>query len=292
MKIAVLADIHGNWPALEATAADIDSWQPDLVLVNGDIVNSGPDSAVCWRYVADRRARDGWIILRGNHEDYVSEWAGTGPPLPGPAYELIRLSEWTYRRMPEEAAGLAALPDSWQWQAPDESRLVAMHGSVIGNRAGIYPHTPDDEAARKIVHDADVFVTAHTHIPHLRRLNGTQVVNVGSVGLPGDRDGRAAYGRIEWQRERGWTAEVVRVAYDRTRAEEAYFTSGYVGEAGPEAEMSLVEFRMALDVRTRWSAVYRQRILDGQISHAAAVREFLELPEFRPFALYEEPISA
>ena len=52
MKLAVLSDIHGNWPALEAVAADIDAWQPDLVVVNGDVVNDssgasgGPSNGV------------------------------------------------------------------------------------------------------------------------------------------------------------------------------------------------------------------------------------------------------
>ena len=74
MKLAVLSDIHGNWPALEAAAADIDAWQPDLVVVNGDVVNDGPRSLECWNYVAGRRNRDGWVVLRGNHEEYVAEW--------------------------------------------------------------------------------------------------------------------------------------------------------------------------------------------------------------------------
>ena len=56
IKLAVLSDIHGNWPALQAVAADIDGWGPDVVLVNGDVVNDGPSNLACWRYVARRRA--------------------------------------------------------------------------------------------------------------------------------------------------------------------------------------------------------------------------------------------
>ena len=49
MKMAILSDIHGNRPALEAVAADIDAWRPDAVLVNGDVVNEGQGNVACWR---------------------------------------------------------------------------------------------------------------------------------------------------------------------------------------------------------------------------------------------------
>lgn len=287
MKLAILSDIHGNWPALAATLADVDGWRPDRVLVNGDVVNSGPSNVACWEAIARRTAADGWIVLRGNHEEYVAEWRDYAGPRHGPAYDLIRLSEWTYRQFsdPAAVAAMAALPERWQWTAPDGSRLVAMHASPLGNRAGIYPFTTDEEARRKIVPGAAVFLTAHTHVPHQRLLDGTQVVNTGSIGLPGDGDGRASYGRVTWQARRGWRAEIVRVAYDRAAAERDFFTSGFLAEAGPEAEMALVEFRAARDARTRWRAIYGERVRNGQLTLAETIRRFLQETEFQPFAL-------
>ena len=287
MKLAVLSDIHANWPALAATMADVDAWRPDLVLVNGDVVNSGPSNVACWEAVRQRAAADGWVLLRGNHEEYVAEWLEYAGPRHGPAYDLIRLSEWTYRQLddPTAARAMAALPERWQWAAPDGSRLVAMHASPLGNRAGIYPFTSDDEARRKIVPGAAVFLTAHTHVPHQRLLDGTQVVNTGSIGLPGDGDGRASYGRVTWERRRGWRAEIVRVAYDRAAAERDFFASGFLAEAGPEAEMALVEFRAARDARTRWRAIYGDSVRRGELTLGETIRLFLDETEFRPFAL-------
>jgi len=289
MKLAVLSDIHGNWPALAAVADDIDAWRPDVVLVNGDVVNSGPSNLTCWEYVQQRAAADDWLVLRGNHEEYVAEWCDYAGPRHGPAYDLIRLSQWAYHQMGGDAASttlaaLAALPERWDWPAPDGPRLVAMHASLLGNRAGIYPFTTDEEARRKIVPGAAVFLTAHTHVPHQRVLDGTQVVNTGSVGLPGDGDGRASYGRVTWER-RGWRAEIVRVAYDRVAAERAFFDSGFLTEAGPEAEMALVEFRAARDARTRWRAVYGEAVRRGELTLAESIRRFLNETEFQPFAL-------
>ncbi len=294
MKLAVLSDIHGNWPALAATMADVDGWRPDRVLVNGDVVNSGPSNVACWEAVRRRAAAEGWILLRGNHEEYVAEWLTYAGPRHGPAYDFIRLSEWTFRQLndPAAVAAMAALPERWEWSGPDGpgaapggSRLVAMHASPLGNRAGIYPFTTDEEARRKIVPGAAVFLTAHTHVPHQRLLDGTQVVNTGSVGLPGDGDGRASYGRLTWDARRGWGAEIVRVAYDRAAAERDFFTSGFLAEAGPEAEMALVEFRAARDARTRWRAIYGERVRRGEMGLGQSIRQFLQETEFRAFML-------
>lgn len=283
MKLAVLSDIHGNWPALEAVAADIDSWQPDKVLVNGDIVNDGPSNLACWSYIAQRRAADNWHVLRGNHEEYVAEWRDPATPRTGPAFDLVRLSRWTFEQLNGEVDDLAALPERWDWSAPDATTLVAMHGTLHGNRAGIYPFTTDRDVRERIVTTSRVFVTAHTHVAHMRLLNRTQVVNVGSVGIPGDGDGRAAYGRFTWTPVRGWEVRIVRVPYERSAAERDYYTSGFMDEAGPEAELSLAQFLLSCDVRTRWAAADRARILAGEISAAESVRRWLDRDEYRAY---------
>ena len=289
MKIAILSDIHGNRPALEAVAADIDAWRPDAVLVNGDVVNDGPSNVDCWRYVARRRQADGWQVLGGNHEEYVTQWRDPATPRHGPAYDLIRLSRWTYEQFAGDVDELAELPQRWERVAPDGTTLVAMHGTLLGNRAGIYPFTPDETVRQRIDTTAAVFVTAHTHIPHMRQLDRTLVVNIGSVGIPGDGDGRAAYGRLTWEQGRGWQSTIRRVDYDRAAAERDYFTSGFMDGAGPEAELSLVQFRMARDVRTRWSANYRERILNGELTVIESVEQWLSRDEFRDYRSTDAP---
>ena len=65
--IAVLADVHGNVPALEAVLDDIVAQRPDEVLVGGDLVGRGP----CGKEVVLRLSELGWRGVRGNHEDYL-----------------------------------------------------------------------------------------------------------------------------------------------------------------------------------------------------------------------------
>ena len=68
MRIAVIADIHGNLPALEAVIADIRCREVDCTINLGDCV-SGP----LWpREVCDLvMARDD-LTIRGNHDRWVS----------------------------------------------------------------------------------------------------------------------------------------------------------------------------------------------------------------------------
>lgn len=80
MKIAVLADIHANLPAFETVIDHVGRWALDAVVVLGDVVNRGPRPADCPRLVLERQSSRGWLLLRGNHEDYVVEWAQAYEP--------------------------------------------------------------------------------------------------------------------------------------------------------------------------------------------------------------------
>ncbi|MDT8307807.1 MAG: metallophosphoesterase, partial [Anaerolineae bacterium] len=106
MKVAVLSDIHGNLPALEAVAADIVAWAPDVTIVNGDVVNRGPSSLACWRFV---QAQPDWHVVSGNHEMYVLLWADPdwAQAADGPD-ALYSPSSWTYAQLGSAVDELAA----------------------------------------------------------------------------------------------------------------------------------------------------------------------------------------
>ena len=78
MKLAILADIHGNLPALDAVARELERLQPDYVVVNGDLINGVPFSAE----VIDRIRTVDWVVIRGNHEFYLLD-LGTPRAAPG-----------------------------------------------------------------------------------------------------------------------------------------------------------------------------------------------------------------
>jgi Calcineurin-like phosphoesterase superfamily domain len=70
MRFALVADIHGNAPALEAVLADLEHRRVDRIINLGDCV-SGP----LWpRETAERLMRLDWPTIRGNHDRWVTDW--------------------------------------------------------------------------------------------------------------------------------------------------------------------------------------------------------------------------
>ena len=283
MKVAVLSDIHGNLPALQTAAAHIESWRPDFVIVNGDVVNRGPLSRPCLNFVQARQQRDDWQVVRGNHEEYVLACGRNDVARTGYEDELMRFAHWTRAQLNGETAALGELPDQRSLRAPDGSELRVTHAAVGNNRDGIYEKTPNAELRRQIGLPPAVFVTAHTHRPLIRHIDETLVVNVGSAGAPFDGDDRLSYGQFTWERRSGWQAEIVRLAYDRRQTERDYVESGFLDEGGPLAQLMLVELRRAGGLIYRWASRYQAAMLAGDISLESSVRQLLGDEDLRPY---------
>jgi predicted phosphodiesterase len=84
-RLAILADIHGNLPALEAVLADLAQFAVDHVIVAGDVVNWGPFSAP----VMERVTRAGWAVIRGNNEFYLLDYNTPRQPEHWREFELL-----------------------------------------------------------------------------------------------------------------------------------------------------------------------------------------------------------
>jgi predicted phosphodiesterase len=283
MKIAVLSDIHGNVPALQAVAEDIDAWEPDQVIVNGDIVNRGPCSRSSLDYVLKRQKEDGWQILSGNHEKYLLYCATPEFETKGPIFERNRFAYWTLQQLNGAVAKLATFPEQFSWWAPDGSELRVRHASMRSNRDGLYEELSDEAIERRISPDPAVFVTGHTHQAFMRTVNHTLVVNTGSAGAPFDLDWRPSYGRFIWHEESGWKAEIRRVTYNRELIEEDYVRSGFLDEAGPLAQLMLIELRLARGLIFRWADEYEKAVIKGEISIEESVKNILLEEDVRPY---------
>jgi len=166
-RIAILSDIHGNVPALEAVLDDVAGQSVDEVLVGGDLVGRGPKGS---RVV--RRIRElGFPAIGGNHEDYMLDFRRGNVPgewLESPEWSASR---WMAAELDEDAvAYIEDLPFS---VAREDLRLV--HGTPRSNREGIGPWTADgdlDELLAAV--DERVLVCAHTHRPLVRERAGGQ----------------------------------------------------------------------------------------------------------------------
>ncbi len=274
MKVAVISDIHANLPALEAVLDDVERWRPDVVVVNGDVINRGPQPRECWTLVWDRAQREGWHLTIGNHEQYVLEHADGRIPRGSPQFYLYYLAYWTYLHVKDVIEDIRALPFDVQFRLEDGHSLYITHASPRHVRDGLYPDMPNDALLERMPTHVKAMCVAHTHRAFVRWLEGRVVVNAGAVGLPFDGDPRASYARCVCHRGR-WDASIVRVPYDRAAAERAFESTGFLDEVGPIAHLVLVEFREARSQLYQWTVRYQEAVLQGELSLEEAVRRFL-----------------
>lgn len=273
MKIALLADIHANLIALQTVYHHIEQWQPDLTIVLGDVVNRGPRPAECLEFVLEKQQQQGWLLLRGNHEEYVMSHATE--TYSGIEADLYRNSRWTYEQLDRNVTGLRAWPFSISHAfAGGELRLA--HASMRHNRDGIYIETPDETLLQQIgPRPAMAFAVGHTHKPFIRQLNGTTVINVGSVGLPFDGDPQACYARLETRVDQ-WRADLVRVGYDRERADKDFVETGFLENGGALARLIRNELRLARSQIAEWVTAYEKSVIAGEIGLDESVTRFLK----------------
>lgn len=272
MKIAVLSDVHGNVPALTAVLDDIERWQPDEVILNGDLVNRGAYSLECLRLLQSRLPA--CHCIKGNHEAYVLACADDSMPPDDPTRELRLFAHWTYRQLGEAVGEIAAWADHYDRDDLEGGSLHITHGSRLGYRAGISLSTPDEELPVRLGEARDLFVGSHTHKPMVKNFKDTLVVNSGSVGQPLDGDHRAAYGRFTFDGGR-WQAEIARVEFDTPRALRDLEESGFLDEGGPIARLIRLELEQAQMHVGPWMREYLPRVKAGEISVDRGVSEYL-----------------
>jgi len=234
VAIALLSDIHGNLPALEAVAQDIHSRSPDGVFVLGDMINGCPWSD----QVLDRLHDYGWPMLLGNHEDAVLQ---LDTPRMEPRYaDRKRYASlwWTREQLsPRHSALLAGLPKEMQPGLVGAAPLRLVHGIPGNFFVGLRPDSPEAWAARQLEPVGEsTLAGGHTHVPMIRRIRRWLVINTGSVAACYDGDPRASYAML-YGDALSWRAEIRRVAYDLDAVDAGYHETGLLAEGGVMAEM-------------------------------------------------------
>jgi len=227
-SVAILSDIHANLPALEAVLADVESQGIRELLCLGDVVGYGARPVECIELL---RSKSFLSILRGNHDAYAA--SEIDPPNVSP--ETLEGIRWTRARLsPEHRAWLGALPLAWQG-----SDCEAVHAALPQPEAWDYV-LEASAAARHFAHQRQgICFIGHSHRPAMfvegedRALDLTslesirpdrkQVINVGSVGQPRDKDPQACYLIYRRDRQDVWWR---RVAYDVSAAQTAIIAAG------------------------------------------------------------------
>jgi putative phosphoesterase len=272
MKIAVLSDVHGNVPALEAVLEDILQWGADQVIVNGDLLNRGPCSPDVLALV--QREMPQAHLLRGNHENWLLYSAEQGPSPESNTYEIDRFAHWVVAQLGERLAPVATWADHLDLTDLEGGSLHITHGSRLGDRKGIPPECEGEELAEKLGDPRDLFIASHTHRAFTRRFNDTLVINTGSVGQPFDGDERASYARLQFHAGH-WQGGIERVRYDRERAIADFTHSGFLDEGGALTRLIFREFFEARMHVGPWRRQYLEAVKAGEITVVEAVNRYL-----------------
>ena len=272
MRIAIIADIHGNLPALEAVLAELAQLRPDRLVVAGDTVVGAPDSAACWARVKAL----GCPVLRGNHERYVFDF---DTPRAKPEWASERFGPVRWAAGQFDAAGraeLAALPATLR--LPEAPGVLFVHGSPRNDHDLLFPYTAETEVAEKFGGVAErLIVRAHNHYCGVRDWRGGRIVTVGSVGLPLDGTVQAQFTVIESDAgaPAGWRIEQRAVPYDVAAALRRFAECGYLDAAGPMAELYRREVATAAFHIMPFLAFLRTQPGAGEWPLAEAVGRYL-----------------
>lgn len=275
MRIAILADIHGNLPAFEAALAHVANEGVDQIVLAGDIVNGSPDSARCWQLARSLNCP----MLRGNHERYVFDY-GTSAANSLWETELFSPVQWTVSQFTDrERAAMAKLPMALR--LPEMADLLLTHASPKNDQQSIRPYSPQS-VVQEIFGDVAerTIVRGHNHLNSVYRWRDKQIITVGSVGLPLDSNPSAQYNILERCKNQ-WHNKPQAVTYDVEATLRRFKETGYLEAAYPMSRLFLREVATASYAFTPFLRTYqhwKQTDPDGlgALSLATAIDTFLK----------------
>lgn len=169
--VAVLADVHGNLPALEAVLAEPDVAAAELIVVAGDAV-SGPMPAECLDLLVTLGDRVRFV--RGNADRAVL------------VAEEEHGAAWCAERLgPDRLTLLRDWPLTLSLELDGLGSVLFCHATPRSDEEIVTRITPEEDLVEVLddVHERLV-VCGHTHVQFDRSAGGTRLVNAGSVGMP------------------------------------------------------------------------------------------------------------
>jgi putative phosphoesterase len=186
VRALIIADVHGNWEALQAVLQE----PHDLLIFLGDAVDFGPEPGPC---IDELRTRVTYGV-RGNHDHGTAFGVSCRSFGAWQAWDeathvhTLRLIEESQR------AFLRALPLHHRVEIGG-TRFYLTHASPSDS---LYRYLPADASEDALAHevsliDAEVLLVGHTHVPMARQVGRTMIVNPGSVGMPRDGGPGARY---------------------------------------------------------------------------------------------------
>jgi predicted phosphodiesterase len=224
-SVAVLCDVHGNLPALDAVLAELEAQPPDAVVIGGDVA-AGPMP----HEVLERLLGLPWTVhwVRGNADRCVVTAFDGEVPEHEREEPMWVADAWTAARLsPAGRDLLAGLPPLAELTVEGVGRVLFCHGTPYSDEERVTAVTPEPRLARILDGvTADLVVGGHTHRQFELRAGDRRMVNAGSVGRPYEREPGAYWLRL------GPGVELRRTPYDAAAATAAFRALGYPDAGG------------------------------------------------------------
>jgi predicted phosphodiesterase len=212
MRVGLIADIHGNSIALDTVLAALERERIDELICLGDVAALGPQPA---EVIARLRAL-GCPVVMGN----TDAWLLTPPSATIMDRFDRAITQWLVGQLSDaDRAYVAAFPAVIERSVGAGRTLLCFHGSPRSFSDTIIATTPNDDLDAMLNgYDAAIKAGGHTHMPMLRRHRDRQIINVGSVGLPGIGSVRPYNRDVHWAE---WAVldvddDQTRIAFHRT----------------------------------------------------------------------------
>jgi len=191
--VAVITDIHGNLPALEAALARLDELGIVSVFCGGDLVGYGPHPNEVCALIAERDIP----TIYGNYDYAIArdlEDCGCAYVTPHDRELGQRSVDWTLAHSSQDSKDfMLGLPFDLHFPVGSiDVHLV--HGSPRKVNEYLFEDKPARLYERLAAAESDpVLVFGHTHKPWVHEYGQVLFVNCGSVGKPKDGDPRGAF---------------------------------------------------------------------------------------------------
>ena len=212
MRIAVLADIHGNLPALRAVLSHVERQQPDRIISLGDQINLGPCAGEVMALLRQHHV----TCLHGNHERYVLEALRGAPQYQAANFGSVRFaaSQITAEEITlpvtlrlGQVLFCHAMPEDDRFPVPYPKKAIPM----------LAEHEPE----------AKHIICGHCHDPRHYAVGGCTVDVVGSLGcMDNGIPGWACYGELLLEEE-GFCFTNRFVPYDAGQLRPLFLSTGY-----------------------------------------------------------------
>ena len=210
MKIAVLTDVHGNLPALQAALRAIGREGGDAIFHTGDAIGIGPYPAECLELLLDTPRMH---LIMENHD----AWFACGLPDPQPSWMSdgeVKHQQWIHSCID---SSLRTVVGEWPYLIQDlfeDIRVSFLHYGLNESRRNFVPIIRDSEAADLDEMfsslDSDLVFYGHHH-PYSDTVSKARYVNPGSLGCHTAPVARFA---VLECREKRYELEVRGISYD------------------------------------------------------------------------------